>query len=219
MPSPINLRPVVAAFDFDVTITTRDTFVPFLYRAFGNNKVCSAFFRLTPEAAKVFFGFSTRDVFKAKLIQALFTGESSKRLHAVGLEHASEILNWVRPEALKRIAWHKERGDRLIMVSASLDIYLEPVAKALGFDDLLCTRPSLNHDVFDGSMMGNNCRCAEKVSRLQSLLGDLSLCELHAYGDSAGDTEMLKIALHSHYRAFEPGGEFHESTRKDSSGK
>ena len=68
-------------------------------------------------------------------------------------------------------------------------------------------------------MMGNNCRCAEKVSRLQSLLGDLSLCELHAYGDSAGDTEMLQIALHPHFRAFEPDGELHESTRKDSSGK
>ena len=213
MPSTIHKRPVVAAFDFDVTITTRDTFVPFLYRAFGRHKVRAAFFRLAPEAAKVLLGFSTRDVFKARLIHALFAGESSERLHAVGFEHAGEILNWVRPEALKRIAWHKERGDRLIMVSASLDIYLKPVAKALGFDDLLCTQPSQIDDRFDGGMIGNNCRCAEKVNRLQALLGNLSLCDIHAYGDSEGDKEMLQIALYPHFRVFEPGGNFHESTR------
>ena len=213
MPSSNNLRPVVAAFDFDVTITTRDTFVPFLYRSFGKNKVRAAFLRLAPEAIKVAFRFSTRDVFKAKLIQALFPGESSKRLHAVGREYAVEILEWVRPEARKRIAWHKERGDRLIMVSASLDLYLDHVAKTLGFNDLLCTRPSIKNGTFDGGMIGNNCRGAEKVSRLQSLLGNLSRCEMYAYGDSAGDKEMLQIALYPHFRAFEPGGDLHESTR------
>lgn len=210
MHSYINIRPAVAAFDFDVTITTRDTFVPFLYRAFGQNKVRKAFLRLAPVAAKVALGLSTRDVFKAKLIHELFPGESLERLRTVGQEHALDILKWVRPAALQRIAWHKQRNDRLVMVSASLDIYLEPVATALGFDDLLCTRPSLRHDIFDGGMNGKNCRGAEKVARLQNLLGNLSLVDTYAYGDSAGDKEMLQIALHPFYRAFEPRGVLHD---------
>lgn len=206
MPSSVNTRPVVAAFDFDVTITTQDTFVPFLYLAFGQNRVRKAFLRLAPEAAKVALGLSTRDVFKAKLIHKLFPGESLERLRTVGQQHALDILKWVRPSALQRIAWHKRRNDRLVMVSASLDIYLEPVATALGFDDVLCTRPSFGNDIFDGGMIGKNCRGAEKVARLQDLLGNLSLCDIYAYGDSAGDKEMLLIARHPYFRAFEPRG-------------
>lgn len=194
---------VVAAFDFDVTITTKDTFVPFLTRAFGRERVRLAFLRLAPEAARVLVGLSDRDRFKGRLVRALFAGDSVARLRETGREHAREIINWVRPEARQRIEWHKRRGDRLVMVSASLDLYLDPVADALGFDDLLCTSPSVNYMVFDGSLVGKNCRGPEKVSRLTNLLGNLSEYELHAYGDSEGDREMLAVANHAYLRVFE----------------
>ncbi len=194
---------VVAAFDFDVTITTKDTFVPFLTRAFGRERVRLAFLRLAPEAARVLVGLSDRDRFKGRLVRALFAGDSVARLRETGREHAREIINWVRPEARQRIEWHKRRGDRLVMVSASLDLYLDPVADALGFDDLLCTSPSVNYMVFDGGLVGKNCRGPEKVSRLTNLLGNLSEYELHAYGDSEGDREMLAVANHAYLRVFE----------------
>lgn len=90
------------------------------------------------------------------------------------------------------------------MVSASLDLYLEPTAAALGFDDLLCTSPSANHLVFDGGLAGKNCRGPEKVSRLRNLLGNLADFEIYAYGDSAGDRELLEKADHAYFRVFEP---------------
>jgi phosphatidylglycerophosphatase C len=204
----VERRRVIAAFDFDVTITARDTFVPFLTTTFGKNTVRMTFLRLAPEAARVALGLSSRDRFKERLLRSLFMGQSVERLRAVGQEHAAEIMRWIRPAARQRIDWHKEQSDRLVMISASLDLYLEPVAEALGFDDLLCTRPSVNHLVFDGGLSGNNCRGPEKVSRLRNLLGDLSDFEIHAYGDSAGDRELLAVADHPHFRAFEPGGEF-----------
>ncbi len=199
----------VAAFDFDVTITTRDTFVPFLECAFGRKRVRSLFLKLAPEALKVALGLSSRDVFKERLICSLFLGESMERLSEVGHLHAAEILNWVRPAALRRIEWHKERGDRLVMVSASLNLYLEPVAKELGFDDLLCTRPSANHLIFDGGLAGKNCRGPEKVRLLSGLLGNLAMYDLYAYGDSDGDREMLQVANHAYFRTFEPGGDLY----------
>jgi HAD superfamily hydrolase (TIGR01490 family) len=198
--------PVVAAFDFDVTMTTRDTFVPFLERAFGRNRVRAAFLRLSSDALKVALGLSSRDRFKEKLVEALFRGESVEALHEVGRAHAEVIETLVRPAALRRIAWHRERGDRTVMVSASLDLYLSPVASKLGFDDLLCTRLGESQQVFDGSLAGANCRGPEKQKRLESLLGDLSRVELYAYGDSAGDREMLAAADHPYYRAFASGG-------------
>ncbi len=199
----------VAAFDFDVTITTRDTFIPFLERAFGRNRVRSLFLQLAPEALKVVLRLSSRDVFKERMIRSLFLGESVDRLREIGRSHATEILNLVRPAARRRIEWHKNRGDRLVMVSASLNLYLEPVAQVLGFDDLLCTRPSGNHLIFDGGILGKNCRGPQKIQLLMGLLGNLEKYDLYVYGDSDGDREMLQVANHAYFRAFEPRGELY----------
>lgn len=79
-----------------------------------------------------------------------------------GHDHAKAIWPLVRPMAERRIAWHKERGHRLVLVSASLDLYLEPITRELGFDDLLCTRLSKNHGVFDGNLDGKNCRAQKR---------------------------------------------------------
>ncbi len=198
----------VAAFDFDVTITTKDTFVPFLALAFGKWPTYRAFAKLAFEALLVLVRLSSRDRFKEKIVQELFVGESVERLSEVGREHATRIRRLLRPLALERIRWHKDQGHRLVLVSASLDLYLEPIANEIGFDDLLCTRLSKNHRVYDGRLDGNNCRGQEKVEKLKFLLGDLSDVYLHAYGDSAGDKEMLEIANAPHWRPFEPGGEF-----------
>ena len=196
------IRRTVAAFDFDGTITTQDTFVPFLERAFGKTPVRLAFMSLFWEGVKVGLSLSTRDRFKELIVGKLFLNESTERLKRVGQEHAKATAAWYRPGALERIRWHREQGHRLVMVSASLDLYLEPAAKALGFDDLLCTRLSTNHLVFDGRLNGANCRRAEKVRLLESLLGSLQGYELYAYGDSAGDTEMLNAAQHPSFKPF-----------------
>lgn len=90
---------MVAAFDFDVTITVKDMFVPFLYRSFGRSRVSAAFLRLTPEAVKVGLGLSSRDRFKGKIVAALFLGESLARLRQEGLKHARHIESLLRPSA------------------------------------------------------------------------------------------------------------------------
>lgn len=163
----------VAAFDFDGTFTTKGTFVPFLERAFGKTLVRMAFITLTWEAIKVGLRLSTRDRFKELIVGKLFVNVSTERMRKIGQEYAKAIEAWYRPGALEQIRWHREQGHRLVMVSASLDLYLEPVAVALGFDNLLCTRLSTNHLVFDGHLAGPNCRRTEKVRLLESLLGPL----------------------------------------------
>ncbi len=206
--SVANARQTVAAFDFDITITTKDTFVPFLMLAFGKWRVYRAFAMLAFEGLLVLVKLSDRDRFKEKIIKKLFASESIERLTKAGQDHAKAIRNLVRPTAERRIAWHKERGHRLVMVSASLDLYLAPIAPVLGFDDLICTHLSQNQLVFDGKLDGKNCRAQEKLVKLTELLEDLSLVDLYAYGDSAGDKEMLEAARYPYWRPFEPGGEF-----------
>lgn len=195
-------RPIVAVFDFDVTITTKDTFFPFLVCAFGRLRVYLTCMRLVPDALRVAVGISDRDRFKERIVWALFKGQSVEHLQEIANTHAVAIERLFRPAALRRISWHKGQGHRLVIVSASLDLYLTPVAKKLGFDDLLCTTLSRNHFVFDGYLEGANCRGPEKVRRLTTLLGDLAGFELHIYGDSSGDLEMLAVADYPHFRLF-----------------
>lgn len=203
IPLPESTKPVIAAFDFDGTISFTDTFLPFLFRACGRRRVAWALTQLSGEALRVGLGRSTRDQFKNRLLMQLLAGDSVARLQQIGAHHAAQVLaTQLRPAALARIAWHRERGHQLVMVSASLNFYLEKIAAQLGFNELLCTRVVAIDDQCMGQIDGANCRSAEKVRQLQLLCGDLTESVLYAYGDSAGDQELLAAANFPHYRPF-----------------
>ena len=200
-------RRVVAAFDFDGTISDRDTLVPFLVRAFGHARVLATFAALTHHAVAVGLGMATIDAFKVRVLHRLVAGEPVERLRALGRVHAAALAPRLRPAALQRIAWHRAQGHLLVLVSSTLDLYLAQVAAGLGFDHVLCSRLESRRDAagvarFTGRLDGADCTGAEKPRRLQALLGDPAAIELHVYGDSAGDRELLAAADHAHYRPF-----------------
>lgn len=113
------------------------------------------------------------------------------------------LLRHLRPEALSRLRWHQERGDRVLLCSASPRMLLEPLADYLGVE-LICTE-LLKHDGgWQPQLAGPNCKGPEKVHRLVAHLGPLEGCVLEAYGDSRGDRELLLAAELPHYRSFCP---------------
>ena len=192
--------PVVAAFDFDGTITTRDTLLPFLIECFGLSVAPAAllsFLRSLKVTREKF-----RDRFKRNILRILFEGKPVAEIYSKTEIHLERIQSWIRPGAIFQIQKHKASGHRLVLVSASLDIYLSHVARRLGFDDLLCTKMEVSGQTFTGRLVGCNCRGPEKVRQLTELLGSFDNHRIIAYGDSAGDREMICAAHLSEYRPF-----------------
>jgi phosphatidylglycerophosphatase C len=167
---PAGRTDVVAAFDFDGTLSTRDNFVPFLREFAGG----STFVReMTSAVVQVLGGGRdrwTRDELKAAALAHIMTGR--------------------RAEA----HWHREHGHRLVIVSASLAAYLRPVADELGFDAVLATELEVGDDGrLTGGIVGHNVRGEEKVRRLDACLADWGCgtdTYVFAYGDSSGDKQL-----------------------------
>lgn len=178
----------VAAFDFDGTLTRHDTVLPFLASVVGWPRVAGA---VASEARSL---ATNRDRAKERVLGRLLAGFPEAPLRVAGRAFAERVR--IAPQMRARITWHRERGHDVVIVSASLDVYLHEVARELAVDDALCTRLEFDeHGRCTGRLVGGNCRGAEKVARLRAHLGDGGVV-LYAYGDSRGDDEMLALADH-----------------------
>ncbi len=119
---------------------------------------------------------------------------------------AALVRRLVRPAALSRVRWHQSQGHRIVLVSASLELLVEPWARTVGIHDVLATRLEVRDGRLTGRLHGRNCFGEEKVERLRALLGDLAGVDLYAYGDGRGDRELLAAAQHPAYRMFHGRG-------------
>ena len=202
----IKPRPVVAAFDFDGTLTRHDTFVPFLIRGLGWPRFAWVIFLCLPWL----IGFALRVVSNHKAKQKLMLLALKGRTMAQMKDWtqrwlAKDFWHQLRPDAMAQLLAHQQAGHCCVMVSASPDIYLREVAQQLGFDHLICTEMAVANGVLNGLMQSPNCHGEQKVVRLKAWLAlrfevPLDSIQLHAYGDTSGDKPMLRMADHAWYR-------------------
>jgi phosphatidylglycerophosphatase C len=182
----------VAAFDFDKTLSNRDNVLPFLRAVRGGVWTATA---LALAAPRLMTG--GRNAVKEALVHRLLRGRTVSSVRAVGRDFAADVVaNHLHPAIVERAEWHHAQGHALVIVSASLDAYLDRVGELLGFDAVLCTRLEVGTDgVLTGSLLGANVRRAEKAARLDAWLPE-DHGAIWAYGDSDGDRELLARADH-----------------------
>lgn len=192
-------RPTIAAFDVDGTLTTRDCVVPFLQQLAGRTRLVGGLLA-QPVALANATVRRDRDRFKALAVRAAFAGRDAAVVEDLGVTYAETVHDsWMRRDTPARLAWHREQGHRTVLVSASLGVYLHPLGRLLGVDAVLCTEAVVDEGGrYTGQMSGPNCRGPEKMQRLRAWMGQMQLegAELWAYGDSAGDRELLAAAHH-----------------------
>ena len=188
-------RPL-AAFDLDGTLTHRDTLLPFLHRAVGRGRTYRALLASSlPLARAAAFGGAHRDVAKAAVLRGVLAGAPLDGLTEAAEAFADHVVaQRLRTEVRERVDWHRGEGHELVLVSASPELYVTPIGRRLGFDTVLATRLEVANGRLTGRLQGANCRGPEKVMRLREWRGE-GLALAYAYGDSAGDREMLDLAV------------------------
>jgi phosphatidylglycerophosphatase C len=194
-------RPIVA-FDFDGTLTTHDSFTAFLAWKAKPFPYFVGLARLLPHIL-AFVAKGDRGRLKAAAAARFLGGEPIGDLEAeadaFAVEQAQRML---RPDAVQ--AWRNWRGQGALMVivTASPETLIQPFARGLGADLLIGTRLALDEQGrVTGDFVGPNCRGPEKVVRLREAFGE-AVTLAAAYGDTAGDREMLQLAEVKGYRVF-----------------
>jgi HAD superfamily hydrolase (TIGR01490 family) len=190
----------LALFDFDGTITFKDSFSSFIKYAVGQTRFYLGIACLTPvfvgfllglirpwrakELMSIFF-FSGRDVYKFKELASKYSRE--------------ELPKIVREIARERMEWHKQRGDTVVVVSASIDLWLKDWCEAQHVD-LIATKLEEKDGRISGRFLTKNCNGREKVRRIEERFDLLDFDYIYAYGDRPGDRPMLAIANERYYR-------------------
>lgn len=201
--SPAAPRPaVVAAFDVDGTLTTHDCVVPFLRRIAGTARLAAGLLarphRLVPALIR-----RDRDSLKALSADVAFRGRSIAAVEAEAGEFAAGLHRArLRDDTVATLQRHRADGHTVVLVSASFAVYLHPLARLLGVEHVVATE--LETDAtglrYTGALLGPNCRGREKVVRLHRWMDEQASprvdVELWAYGDSAGDRELIADADH-----------------------
>lgn len=186
-------RAKIAAFDFDGTLTYKDTLIPFLAHVSGKVGLCRSLLATSPSLAQYALGIMTNGSAKERLVGNALKGQNYSKLQELAESWSLGIH--MQPKTLEQLDHHKKLGHYCILVSASLDVYLQCVAARLGFDALVCTKLGVMPDgTLTGKFSTPNCWGDEKVKRLIEIIGPLENVELYAYGDSSGDAAMLQAA-------------------------
>lgn len=194
-------QPVVA-FDFDGTLTIRDSFTQFLRWRAGPGGWALGLVKMAPAVAH-YARDRDRGRIKAASVREFLRGVPRAELEADAERFADQIWDgFLRPDALACWAAWGEKGAHRVIVTASPETTVAPFARRLGAEALLGTPLFFDaDDRVSGAFAGPNCRGAEKVRRLQAAYGaDIRLAA--AYGDTSGDTEMLQIAAEPGFRVF-----------------
>lgn len=193
----------VAAFDFDGTLTKKDSLPLFMRHALGNRAFYYAVLKNSFWISVYLMRLYPNWKAKQRLFASCFKGMEESKFSALGVSFATKYPDLLRTEAIQSLEKHLAERDKVYIVTASMEVWVKP---------LLASYPSLTYlttipEVIDGKLSGRfaspNCHGKEKTIRLLTAEPQRDEYLLYAYGDSSGDRELLAMADYPFYRKFQ----------------
>jgi len=168
----------------------------------GSIKFVIGLFILSPILIMYKFRLVSNQFMKSSIIRFYYKDLSLDQAEKLSKNFNSEILaKIIRKKALDRIEWHKKNNDKIVVVTASPDLWLNDWCKKNDLD-LVSTRLEVKSGKFTGNLIGMNCFGPEKVRRVKEKYELENYEKIYAYGDSRGDKELLEFADYSDFKPF-----------------
>ena len=189
----------VAVFDYDHTLITGDSFLPYLINVAGRMHTYKALLGgLCSAAISLLIGTNVdgwRTHLKAYLLKNLLAGKRYESLaHA-----ATETRQWQteKDAVMLSLREHADRGDIIVIASGGLNLYLPELLRGVPYQALICTDIGVENGVITGAMIHGNCvrlRKAERVAQWLAANGPFD--ESYGYGNAPHDLPMLELVQH-----------------------
>jgi len=184
----------IALFDFDGTITNTDMYTKFLHFSGTKRRALLAKIILPPFFMLYKVGIIPAPKMRAIASFVAFSGRNINEVSAAGERYAENVIpNFLREVALNKLNWHKNNGDKIVIVSGSLDVYLKPWCAQNKFD-LVCSELEIYHGKFTGRYVNGDCSCNNKPKLIRSKFELEQYGQIYAYGDTKEDLAMLGLA-------------------------
>lgn len=192
----------IAFFDFDGTITHKDTLWEIIKFHRGRAAMYAGVVQLAPAFIRYFLKMMPAQELKEQVLGYFFADMPVAEFTAGCEKFSRERLPaLIRPLALTAIRKHQQQGHHVVVVTASAQDW---VASWCRRENIVClgTRLEVKNKVITGKIQGLNCNGEEKVNRIRQAYHLENFQEIYAYGDTKGDRPMLALAQHTVYKPF-----------------
>jgi phosphatidylglycerophosphatase C len=140
-------------------------------------------------------GPDRRSDWKRRVLQQTLGGREKLAVTRIATQFVvGRLIRRVRPDCLRRWQWHRAHGHRMVLASASLDLYLDHFGALLGADEVICTRMEVVNGWLTGRMATPNCRGAAKVHRVREYLAGVPTGLVWVYADGRVDRPLREWA-------------------------
>lgn len=191
-------------FDFDGTITNRDSLLHFLAYSKSRYQILLGYVFIFPFVVLMKLRLYSNEKAKTKLFSFHFKGMDIEEFDKLCSGYGKlELPKIIRASFMEYLTQLKQENKELtiVVVSASFKSYLKYWSKSMGFE-LLSTELEVRHNTLTGNFATKNCYGIEKVNRIRAVYDLSEYNKISVFGDSRGDKEMLLLGNNSFYNYF-----------------
>ena len=194
----------IHAFDFDGTLTRRDTLIEFIRYVKGNKEFLIGFLKHLHLLIMMKLGIMPNWKTKRIIFQYFFGGMTLEKFNEYCEKFAKEKASLLRKKGMVAVNKAVMDGDQVVIISASIENWVEPFFRFQVSNNIniIGTKIQVVNGKLTGRFLTKNCYGEEKVRRLLEQYPDRKEYKLVAYGDSRGDHALLDFADEGHYREF-----------------
>ena len=191
-----NLGSLIAIFDIDGTLTKKDTFIPFFLRSLRNRPLRIFHTLILPFFIVLYYlKIINNHKLKEIFLYTVLSRAKVEDVEVIVYPFVDKLIKkGMNSIGMQLLANHQNRGDRILIASASFNLYVRNIANCLGVNEIVCSEAEIVDDRYTGRFNGLNCYGEEKLLRLKKYLGDIFPKKTIVYSDHLSDYPILQWA-------------------------